>query len=170
MRPAGTSPRIKARIKARGGVIKTPIESRSLTSCSRRSTPLLRSTSWSSAASNGMFAVTSTSKWKHRRPAPLPPLCHHHHSKSFRPDLHRSNLRQYDLLLSLADTEHLIQTAAKSDSKFSDDPVVEARRIADQLRYCLGQHTETAQKVSVYLRALLVLTHGHYKPTMVIEI
>ena len=72
--------------------------------------------------------------------------------------------------IKAADTEHLIQTAAKSDSKFSDDPVVEARRIADQLRYCLGQHTETAQKVSVYLRALLVLTHGHYKPTMVIEI
>ena len=72
--------------------------------------------------------------------------------------------------IKATDTEHLIQTVARSDSKFPDDPVVEARRIADQLRYCLGQHTETAQKVSVYLRALLVLTHGHYKPTMVIEI
>jgi hypothetical protein len=69
-----------------------------------------------------------------------------------------------------ADTERLIRGAAGSDEYGADEYVVEARRIADQLRHCLSQHTETAQKVSAYLRALLVLSHGHYRPKMVIEI
>ncbi len=72
--------------------------------------------------------------------------------------------------IKATDTEHLIGIAADNGEKSPSDQIIEARRIASQLRYCLSQHTETAQKVSAYLRALLVLTHGHYKPTLVIEV
>ncbi len=72
--------------------------------------------------------------------------------------------------VNAADTEKLIRGVAENDDPYTNEQVLEARRLADQLRYCLSQHTQTAQKVSAYLRALLVLTHGHYKPTMVIEV
>ena len=61
----------------------------------------------------------------------------------------------------------------RADAEFelrAEDRILEARRIADQLRYCLAQHTETSRKVSTYLRALLVLTQPHYKPTLMIEV
>jgi len=72
--------------------------------------------------------------------------------------------------IDTADTEQLIRGAAENDEKSTNDEIVEARRIASQLRYCLSQHTQTGQRVSAYLRALLVLTHGHYKPRFVIEV
>ncbi|MEI6556813.1 MAG: hypothetical protein WCO00_00275 [Rhodospirillaceae bacterium] len=58
---------------------------------------------------------------------------------------------------------------AEEELRF-DDKVREARHIATQLRYCLCQHTETARKVSSYLHALLMITHGQYKPKLVIEV
>lgn len=70
------------------------------------------------------------------------------------------------------DPERLIRIAAEDtdDAARDQERVVEARLVASQLRYCLSQHTETARKVSTYLRALLVVTHGHYKPKLVIEV
>jgi len=51
-----------------------------------------------------------------------------------------------------------------------DEKIREARQVSTQLRYCLSQHTETARKVSSYLHALLMITHGSYKPKLVIEV
>lgn len=51
-----------------------------------------------------------------------------------------------------------------------DEKIREARQVSTQLRYCLSQHTETARKVSSYLHALLMITHGNYKPKLVIEV
>ena len=51
-----------------------------------------------------------------------------------------------------------------------DEKIREARQVSTQLRYCLSQHTETSRKVSNYLHALLMITHGSYKPKLVIEV
>ena len=51
-----------------------------------------------------------------------------------------------------------------------DEALHEARQISTQLRYCLGQHTETARKVSSYLRALLMIADHGFKPHLVIEV
>jgi hypothetical protein len=72
-----------------------------------------------------------------------------------------------------ADTERLIRLASESvedELHENEQQIREARMVASQLRQCLSQHTETALKVSSYLRALLVLTHGNYKPKLVIEV
>ena len=70
------------------------------------------------------------------------------------------------------ETDRRIRLAAEAaeDELRYDDKVREARQVSTQLRYCLSQHTETARKVSSYLHALLMITHGHYKPKLVIEV
>ena len=70
------------------------------------------------------------------------------------------------------DPERLIRIATEDadEAMRNDEHVVEARLVASQLRFCLAQHTVTARKVSTYLRALLVVTHGNYKPKLVIEV
>ncbi len=69
------------------------------------------------------------------------------------------------------DADHHLRPASFDDAELHlDEQTREARRVATQLRFCLCQHTETALKVSAYLHALLALSNGLYKPTLVIEV
>ncbi|CAK0753661.1 conserved hypothetical protein [Azospirillaceae bacterium] len=67
-------------------------------------------------------------------------------------------------------TERLAEIASQAEDENSNEQIVEARRLAEQLHYCLTQHSETSQKVATYLRALMVLNGGHYKPKMIIQV
>ncbi len=71
-----------------------------------------------------------------------------------------------------AETDRRVRLAAEEADEESriDERIREARQVSTQLRYCLSQHTETARKVSSYLHALLMITHGSYKPKLVIEV
>lgn len=84
------------------------------------------------------------------------------------PDLLRVVLPAQDA----AEEEALAHLAGDEDREAleHDEKVQEARHIAEQLRYCLSQHSETARKVSVYLRAVLFLNSGDMKPRMIIEV
>lgn len=66
--------------------------------------------------------------------------------------------------------ERLAEIAAAAEEDRNNEHILEARRLADQLHYCLTQHSETAQKVATYLRALMILNGGNFKPRMIIEI
>ncbi len=65
-----------------------------------------------------------------------------------------------------------VSLAAEEDEEETlfNEKIREARHISAQLRYCLSQHTETARKVSVYLQALLMVTHADHRPRLVIEV
>lgn len=71
-----------------------------------------------------------------------------------------------------ADEETLAHLASDEDREAveHDQKVQQARLVAEQLRYCLTQHTETSRKVSVYLRAVLFLNSGDMRPRMIIEV
>ncbi|MBI1206538.1 MAG: hypothetical protein GC191_04520 [Azospirillum sp.] len=64
----------------------------------------------------------------------------------------------------------IMELSLPGRSAAEKERILEGLRIVNQLNSCLAINTEPARRVSLYLRALLILNATHHRPQMIIEV